>query len=130
MPCTSKHSASVVEVAASSPGQAGGGHVEEAVEVDAQRAVHRRRAAARASGGACSAWCSALRGGERVVHGVPVAVVVLHVEPRDAQRGRVRERAAELLAVAPASIASSSASTTTIGVVVEQLPAEAGDVLS
>ncbi len=38
-----------------------------------------------------------VRRGERVMDGVPVAEVVLGVEPGDAQRGRERERTRELL---------------------------------
>ena len=79
-------------------GQARRGHVEEAVEVDAQRAVHE---AAQQLGRrvAHERLVQRVGGGERVVDGVPVAEVVLHVEAGDAQRGGVGEGAAELVGV-------------------------------
>ncbi len=98
MPCTSKQSVERVEVAGRRVGRRGGGHVEEAVEVD--RAAPRARAAQQLGRRrALQRLVQRVGGGERVVHGVPVAVVVLHVEAGDAQRGRVRDRAAELLFV-------------------------------
>ena len=81
-------------------GQPGGGHVEEPVEVDAQRTVvdaaqqlGRRRSLER--------LVQRVGGGEGVVHLVPVAVIVLRVEPGDAQRGGVGDGAAERLGVDP-----------------------------
>ena len=72
------------------------GNVEEAVEVDAQRGVH-RGAPQLGRGVAAQRLVQRVGGGERVVHGVPVGVVVARVEAHDAQRGRVRDRAPELL---------------------------------
>ena len=71
----------------------------------------------------------AVRGGERVVHGVPVAVVVLRVEPHDAQRGGERERASELLGRGAAGHRAQERVDHRIGVVGEELPPEVGDVL-
>ena len=77
-------------------GQAGGGDVEEPVEVDPQRAVvdaaqqrGRRRPHQRLVQG--------VGGGEGVVHLVPVGVVVLGVEAGDPQRRGEGEGAAQLL---------------------------------
>ena len=68
-------------------------------------------------------------GGERVVHGVPVAVIVLHVEARDAQRGRVRDRAADLLLVGAGAQRVEQRGRDDLGIVVEELPAERADVV-
>ena len=128
MPCTSKQRFERVEAAARRLREPRRGHVEEAVEVDAQRGVHR---AAQQLGRRVAAQrlVQRVRGGERVVHGVPVAVVVLHVEARDAQRGRVRDRRGRApRRSAPARSASSERVGDGFGIVVEQLPAERADV--
>ena len=69
-----------------------------------------------------------VRGGERVVHGVPVAVVVLHVEAHDAERGRVGDRPADLLLVGSGAQRVEQGGRDHLGIVVEELPAERADV--
>ena len=69
-----------------------------------------------------------VRGGERVVHRVPVAEVVLHVEAGDAQRRRVRERAAELRRGRHRSRSRRGARRRRARDLGEELPRELGDV--
>ena len=128
MPCTSKQCASASRLPLVAVRQARRGHVEEAVEVDAQRGVHR---AAQELGRrpALQRLVQPVRRGERVVHGVPVAVVVLHVEARDAERGRVRDRPADLLFVGAGAQRVEQRARDDFGIVVEELPAERADVV-
>ncbi len=108
-------------------GQARGGHVEETVEVDAQRAVH-EAAQQLARRHAHEGSVQRVRGGEGVVDGVPVAEVVLHVEAGDAQRGGVGEGPAELVGIGAGGERVEQGVDNMFGVVVEELPGEAGHV--
>ncbi len=103
------------------------GHIEEAVEVDAQRGVH---AAAPELGGGIAAegLMQRVGGGERVVHGVPVAVVVLDVEAQDPQRGRIRERASELFVVRARVVSANQRVGNLDGVIGKQLPRDGADI--
>ncbi len=69
-----------------------------------------------------------VRSGEGVVDGVPVAEVVLHVEAGDAQRGGVGEGAAELVGIRAGGERVEQGVDDALGVVVEELPGEAGHV--
>ena len=79
-------------------GETSGGHVEEAVEVDAESPVVH---GAQQLGGrrAPDRLMHSVGGGEGVVHFVPVPVVVLGVEAGDPQRGGVGDCSAELFGV-------------------------------
>ena len=70
-----------------------------------------------------------VRRGERVVHRVPVAEVVLHVEAHDPQRRRVGERATELFGCASGSEGVEDRADDLLGILVEEPPGEAGDVV-
>ena len=115
------------EVAGLRVGQAGRGDVEEPVEVDAQRAVH-QPAVQLSRGDPPERAVQRVGGGERVVHRVPVAEVVLHVEARDAERRRVRERAPELRGVGTGLDRVEERVDDVLGMLVEELPREPGDV--
>ena len=68
-----------------------------------------------------------VRRGERVVDGVPVAVVVLDVEAGDAERGRVSDRPTELLVVDAGAHRFEQRVDNRVWVVFEEAPRERGD---
>ena len=79
-------------------------------------------------GSALQALVQCVRRGERVVHGVPVAVVVLDVKASDAQRGRVRDRPPELLLGRRPPRVRRASARDHLGIVVEESPSERADV--